>query len=71
MLSETYEVELTIEQLMKMESPFSCPICELDRTIVDEDGDFAREPAYQIGYVDDPEYISPRCSECIEKAISR
>jgi len=51
-----------------------CPVCKMQRTIQEQmsyDGPLVtiRAPLYQRSYPGEPEYISPRCSDCFDKRL--
>lgn len=60
-----------------------CPICQQDKQIIDFDHrrplaeqygrllGFQDAPLYQISYPGQKEYVSPRCSDCIDKVLQK
>ena len=51
-----------------------CPICGKMRVMLEqlkygEESVPVAEPMYQYSYEGEPEYISPRCYDCINKAM--
>ncbi len=53
-----------------------CPVCKMQRTIQEQQvygGPLVTIPVplYQRSYPDEPEYISPRCSDCFDKRLKR
>ena len=50
--------------------PGECPVCHISHHIehVGERGNWGPQFLYQRSYPGQPEYISPRCQRCFEKA---